>query len=289
MLGFDVARADWRDALRERAFRLGLLLLPAGERTLRFYARYDMEAYAIDEALAILRRAVVDVLRLRATPLTATGPEIRVGALECPLEAIEVLALTGESFSELRVPVMEVEADRYGGPGEAPAEHVPAGRTPLLQLPAETLEATLAGPGAVGLALRDGVSGRIVAYALGSALEGHDEEGVSADPRLGENDTFYLQAMATALSVQNQVELENHLLGLMRERVLAAGFAHLSALIEERIHASGPPWLKDAQVLQVVDDYLKSGVRFVYLHTALAGASNTGPTPAPEERRRSAS
>src|SRR6184192_3502564 len=29
MLAFDVARADWRDALRDRAFRLGLVLLPA--------------------------------------------------------------------------------------------------------------------------------------------------------------------------------------------------------------------------------------------------------------------
>src|SRR6185436_11240407 len=28
MLAFDVARGDWRDALRERAFRRGLLMLP---------------------------------------------------------------------------------------------------------------------------------------------------------------------------------------------------------------------------------------------------------------------
>ena len=38
MLGFDVARPDWRDFLRDRAFRRGLLMLPAGERTLRVYA-----------------------------------------------------------------------------------------------------------------------------------------------------------------------------------------------------------------------------------------------------------
>ena len=57
MLAFDVARADWRDALRDRAFRRGLVLLPAGDRALRFYPRYDTEPYAIDEALAILRTA----------------------------------------------------------------------------------------------------------------------------------------------------------------------------------------------------------------------------------------
>src|SRR5438067_2394408 len=40
MLGFDVQRADLCDALHDRTFRRGLVLLPAGERTLRFYPRY---------------------------------------------------------------------------------------------------------------------------------------------------------------------------------------------------------------------------------------------------------
>src|SRR5262249_51087899 len=43
MLAFDVTRPDWRDVLRDRAFRLGLILLPAGERSLRFYPRFDTE------------------------------------------------------------------------------------------------------------------------------------------------------------------------------------------------------------------------------------------------------
>src|SRR5207248_6635958 len=55
MLGFDVQRADTRDALHDRAFRRGLVLLPAGERGIRFYPRYDMEPSAIDEALALPR------------------------------------------------------------------------------------------------------------------------------------------------------------------------------------------------------------------------------------------
>src|SRR5205814_10222694 len=35
MLAFDVSRSDWRDVLRDRAFRRGLILLPASERALR--------------------------------------------------------------------------------------------------------------------------------------------------------------------------------------------------------------------------------------------------------------
>src|SRR5207237_4009242 len=58
MLGFDVVRADWRDALLDRAFRRGLVLLPAGERCIRFYPRYDITQTALDEALTILQDAV---------------------------------------------------------------------------------------------------------------------------------------------------------------------------------------------------------------------------------------
>ena len=78
----------------------------------------------------------------------------------------------------------------------------------MLQFAAETLEATMSTPGALGLALRDRVSGRVVGYALGSALENHDEEGVQSDPQFGEHNTFYLQAMAVLPTVQNDVELE---------------------------------------------------------------------------------
>ena len=44
MLAFDLVRADLRDALLDRAFRRGLILLAAGERTVRFYPRYDTTA-----------------------------------------------------------------------------------------------------------------------------------------------------------------------------------------------------------------------------------------------------
>jgi hypothetical protein len=139
----------------------------------------------------------------------------------------------------------------------------------LLQLPAELLESTISNPRSIGVALRDGVSRRIVAYALGSALENHDEEGVESDPHFGEGNTFYLHAMATLPSVQNQAAIENQLLEQIRVRALAAGFEYVSTLIEERIHETGPEWLRGAQVVHVVDNYLRSGVRFVYLHLAL--------------------
>ncbi|PYM05496.1 MAG: hypothetical protein DMD82_10885 [Candidatus Rokuibacteriota bacterium] len=273
MLAFDVARADWRDALRDRAFRLGLVLLPAGERALRFYPRYDTEPYALDEALAILRRAVDDIVGGRVVPSArAAGPEIRVGALECPLEAIEVFDITPASFETLKAQIMAVEIERYGAVSQYPPDVMRAGRRPLLQFTAEMLESTLGNPRAIGVALRDRVSQRIVAYALGSALENHDEEGVGADPRQGENNTYYLQALATLPSVQNHVEIENHLLEIVRSRARAAGFEFLSALIEERIHQTGPAWFREAEILQTIDNYLRSGIRFVYAQVNLAGA-----------------
>jgi hypothetical protein len=136
MLGFDVARADWRDGLRDRAFRLGLVLLPAGERTLRFFPRYDTEPYAIDEALAILRRAVEDLVRWRAEAVIAPGPEIRVGALECPPEAIEAIDIAPDQFAEHRAEIMTVEIERYGDASQFPPDVSARRRQAPLQFPA---------------------------------------------------------------------------------------------------------------------------------------------------------
>ena len=133
----------------------------------------------------------------------------------------------------------------------------------------------MAYPRAIGVALRDRVSGRFVAYGLGSALENHDEEGVASDPRFGENNTFYLQAMATLPSVQNEVDLENRLLDAIRDRAAAAGFMFFSTLVEDRVRDTGPAWLRGATVLEQVDNYLRSGMRFAYLQASLQ------PTPTP--------
>src|SRR5207248_2601855 len=93
MLGFDVQRSDLSAALLDRAFRRGLVLLPAGERSVRFYPRYDTEPSAIAEALSILRQAIVDLVGAPATSESAAPPKIRPGALDIPLETIELVDL----------------------------------------------------------------------------------------------------------------------------------------------------------------------------------------------------
>jgi L-lysine 6-transaminase len=268
MLGFDVMRADWCEALRDRAFRRGLVVLPAGERSLRFYPRYDTEPSAIDEALSILRLAIEDLAGGRMASEAGAAPEIRVGTLAIPLDTIEMVDLTPASLEIHKSGILAVEQERYGG-AQYPPDVLRAGQRPLLQFPLETLETTVANNRAIGIALRDRVSGRLVGYVLGSALENHDEEGVALDPRFGENNTFYLQAMATLPSVQNSVALENHLLEALRERAIAAGFEFVSTLIEERLRETGPAWFRNATVLEEIDNYLRSGTRFAYLQAAL--------------------
>ena len=269
MLAFDVQRADWRDVLRDRAFRRGLVLLPTGERALRFYPRYDTEPSAIDEALAILRLALEDLVGGRVTVEPAPAVKIRVGTLAIPLDTLEVIDLTLATFETHKLQILAVEQERYGAAVKYPPDVLRAGRRPLLQFPLETLETTASALRAIGIALRDRVSSRIVGYAIGSALEDHDEEGVHADPHFGENNTFYLQAMATSPTVQNDIELENYLLDSLRTRAIAAGFEFLSTLIEERLRDTSPSWFRDAGVLDRIENYLHSGTAFVYLQLAL--------------------
>ena len=278
MLGFDIPRADSCDALLDRAFRRGLVLLPAGERSVRFYPRYDTEASAIDEALSILRVAIEDLVGGRARSEALPALKTRVGLLAIPVETVEIVDLTPANFEALNLQIVAVEQERYG----TSAQHRPdarSGRRPLLQFPIETLEATIANPRAIGITLRDRVSGRFVGYALGSALENHDEEGIGSDPHAGENTTFYLQAMATPPTVQNDIELENHLLESLRERAIVAGFEFLSTLIEERLKDTGPAWLRSAVMLRRIDNYLRSGTCFVYLQATLRPSVAPMPTP----------
>lgn len=277
MLGFDVARADWRDVLRDRAFRRGLLMMAAGERTLRVYARYDTEPYAIDEAMAILRAAIEDVVS--GDTVAALGPLLRVGApCDVPMATVEVVELAGEHLAAVRAAIMAVEIERYGGVAQYPADVLKAGARPLLQYPVEALETTLQNQRAIGVALHCAVSAQVVAYALGSPLENHDEEGVSLDPHFGDGSTFYLQAMATLPAVRNQREVEHHLLEVVRERAVAQGFEHLSTLIEDDTRAAGPPWLASGRVLKVVENYLRSGVRFVYVQARIASGGTSAET-----------
>jgi hypothetical protein len=269
MLGFDVPRSDFADALLDRAFRRGLVLLRAGERSVRFYPRYDTEPSAIAEALSILKDAIEDLVGGRVAAESAQVPRIRPGTLDIPLDTIEIIELTPDVFERVKLQILEVEQERYGAAAQYPPDVLRAGRRPLLQFPLDTLEATAGNPRALGLAARDRVSGRFVSYVLGSALENHDEEGVVSDPKFGENNTLYLQAMATLPTVQNAVDVENHLLDSLRERAIAAGFEYLSTLIEDRVLETGPEWLRGATVLNRMENYLRSGARFVYLQIGL--------------------
>jgi hypothetical protein len=282
MLGFDVLRADWCEALVDRAFRRGLILLPAGARSVRFYPRYDTEPATIDEALSILRLAIEDLVGGRGTSELAPPLKTRVGTLAIPLETLEHVDVTGTTFESLKPQILAVEQECYGAATALTPDALRAGRRPPLQFPIETLETTIGNSGSIGIALRDRVSGRFIAYALGSAIENHDEEGVSSDPRFGENNTFYLQAMAALPSVQNGVEVENHLLESLRERAVAAGFTYLSTLIEERLHETGPAWLQSATTLERIENYLGSGLTFAYLQATLTPeAAGTDAPPPP--------
>jgi hypothetical protein len=273
MLGFDVQRADLCDTLLDRAFRRGLILLAAGERSVRFYPRYDTEPSAIDEALSILRAAIDDLVGGRIAAEAAVAPKVRVGTLAIPLETVDLIDLTPANFDAYKTQIVAVEQERYGPAVAYPPDVLRAGRRPLVQYPVETLEATIGNPRSIGIGLRDRVSGRFVGYALGSAVENHDEQGVASDPRFGENNTFYLQAMAISPAVQNATELENFLLDTVRDRVIAAGFSFLSTLIEERMCETGPTWFREAAVIARIDNYLRSGLRFAYVQATLARAT----------------
>src|SRR5262249_21819308 len=163
-----------RDALLDRAFRHGLILLAAGERTFRFYPRYDTQPSALEDALTLLRQAVEDLVGGRVAPEVQAAPKIRVGTLAIPIDTLEPIDLTPATFDAVKQQVFAVEQERYGSAAPYPPDVQRAGRRPLLQFPLEVLESTIANPRALGVAVRDRVSGRIVGYALGSAIENHD-------------------------------------------------------------------------------------------------------------------
>jgi 4-aminobutyrate aminotransferase-like enzyme len=268
MLAFDVSRSDWRDVLRDRAFRRGLILLPAGERVLRFYPRYDTPPRVIDEALSILENAVVDIVGRGANvPL---GPLLRVGTLDVPLPSLDVIELDAKGWHERRSEILALEIASYGAESQYPPDVLRSGRRPLIQYPIESLDATIAYPRSTGIALHDRITGKAIAFAVGGPLENYDEDGVIDDPHYGENQVFYLQAMAVLPSVRNLTDVANHLLDHMRAKISSMGYSYLSALIEAQLVESGPAWLRRAKILKTVDNYLRTGIRFCYFQVELA-------------------
>ena len=127
MLGFDVQRADLCDALLDRAFRRGLVLLSAGERSVRFYPRYDTEPSAIDEALSILRAAIEDLVGGRVAAEVSPALKVRVGTLSIPLDTVDVVDLTPANFGAHKLQILEVEQERYGPAAPYPPDVLRAG------------------------------------------------------------------------------------------------------------------------------------------------------------------
>src|SRR4029079_13599098 len=126
-------RPDWRDALRERAFRRGLVLLEAGERVLRFYPRYDTEPSALDAALSILRQSLDDLIERPAEAPVSQAPEIRVAPLALPLDTLAVEELATATFDAWKTQLVAVEHERYGSGDVSPAQN--GGVHPSLEIP----------------------------------------------------------------------------------------------------------------------------------------------------------
>ena len=58
MCAVDFVDGTLRNAVVEKAYQLGMIILPCGTRSLRFRPPLDVTRDEIDEALAILQRAL---------------------------------------------------------------------------------------------------------------------------------------------------------------------------------------------------------------------------------------
>jgi hypothetical protein len=221
----------------------------------------------IEEALAILENSVADIAG-RASHISR-GPLMRVGSLDLPLASLDVVELNAKTWAQWSSQVMALEADCYGSSSQYPPDVLRAGRRPLIQYPLEALETTIHHARSAGVALYDRFAGRLVAYVVGAPLENYDEDGVIDDPHYGENNVFYMQAFAALPSVRNRVEVMNHALERLRVKITELGYSYLSALVEAQLLEVGPDRMRQATVLKTIDNYLKSGIRFVYLQMEL--------------------
>jgi L-lysine 6-transaminase len=61
LCAIDLPDGEIRGAVVDRCFELGMMILPCGTRSIRFRPPLDVTAAEVDEALAIVRRAVDEV------------------------------------------------------------------------------------------------------------------------------------------------------------------------------------------------------------------------------------
>jgi L-lysine 6-transaminase len=71
LCAFDLPSTDVRNAVRQRAYELGLVILGCGERTVRFRPALPITEHELDAGLALLEEAVRDVTRPAAEPVLA--------------------------------------------------------------------------------------------------------------------------------------------------------------------------------------------------------------------------
>ena len=76
--------------------------------------------------------------------------------------------------------------------------------------------------------------------------------------------------MATLPTVQNARRAREPSAGGAPTAGGRRGFEFLSTLIEDRVRQDGPPWLASAPVLERIENYLRSGIEFVYLQAVLS-------------------
>ena len=253
------------------------MLLPAGERALRFYPRYDTEPSAIDEALAILRSADRGSRRRTASRRSrASAPKIRVGTLAIPLDTIEIVDLTPRRPSRrCKLQILAVEQERYGAVGEVPAGRA-ARRTPTAAA-VSARDARSDGRQSArdrDRAARPGLRSRSSA-TRSAARSRTTTRRASAPIRISARTTRSIcRRWPRCRRSQNAVELENFCWTRCATRAIAAGFEFLSTLIEERVRDTGPSWFRRAAVLERIENYLRSGTTFAYLQVALANVAH---------------
>ncbi len=185
---------------------------------------------------------------------------IRVGTLTIPVDTLELVDLTPDERSRrIRAQILQLEQERFDP------------ESPLLKYPAGHARGDAEEPARH----RDrrcaiACSGRLVGYALGSAIEDHDEEGISSDPRVGENDTFYLQALVVPPSVAERRRTRE----LPAGHPAPAGDRRPGSSIcrrssKSRVCETAPDWFKAGVTLETLDNYLGSGATFNYLQAPL--------------------
>ena len=215
---------------------------------LRFYPRYDTEPSAIDEALSILRAGDRGPRGWTRGTVT-TGPKIRVGTLEFRSRR-STCSTSPLRISEHKAQILDVEQERYGALKQYPPDVLRAGTAAAAAVPARDARSDArerSAPSASRCATAS--AGRIVGYALGSALENHDEEGVGSDPPLARTTRSTCRRWPRCRRCRTSGDREPAARAdpraRARGRVRISLDAHRGARSPDR-----PAWLREAQVIR---------------------------------------